>query len=161
MNRLAIGGLAATFLTASAAAETPLDVLGETVTIKVSGQETDGAVSVVEVHTPPGLGAPPHANSREVIVFYVAEGTVAFTVEGETVEKQQGVVVLIPRGVMHGYVNVGDAPSRLVITFAPGGFERFFDEVHERQFELPDDMQAFVELATKYGMELGAPPEEE
>jgi quercetin dioxygenase-like cupin family protein len=157
MYRILIGGLVAMSMKTSAGAEKPLEVLGESVIIKVSGKETGDELSVLEIVTPPGLGAPPHANTREIIIFFVAEGTVTFTVEGDSVEQQAGVVVMIPRGVMHTYTNTGDKPSRLIATFAPGGFDRFLVELYERAFVMPDDMPAFVQLAAEYGVEIPAP----
>jgi hypothetical protein len=58
MYRILIGGLVAMSMTTSAGAEKPLEVLGESAIIKVSGKETGDELSVVEIVTPPGLGAP-------------------------------------------------------------------------------------------------------
>jgi hypothetical protein len=82
---------------------------------------------------------------------------VTFTVEGDSVEQQAGAVVMIPRGVMHTYTNTGDEPSRLIATFALGGFDRFLVELYERAFVMPDDMPAFVQLAAEYGVEIPPP----
>jgi quercetin dioxygenase-like cupin family protein len=54
-----------------------LDVLGETVTCKVVGEETGGAYALLEIQSPPQCGPPMHVHRREDKGFYVLEGALS------------------------------------------------------------------------------------
>ena len=49
-------------------------VAGDLVTLKVVGEETDGAFLLAEEVSPPGGGPPPHIHHREDEIFCVLEG---------------------------------------------------------------------------------------
>jgi hypothetical protein len=40
-----------------------------------------------------------------------------------------GVMALLPRGIPHGFTNVGNKPSRLLDTLLPGQFDNYFVEL--------------------------------
>jgi hypothetical protein len=40
-----------------------------------------------------------------------------------------GVMALLPRGIPHGFTNVGNKPSRLLDTILPGQFDNYFVEL--------------------------------
>ena len=72
----------------------------------------------------------------------------------------------IPRGVLRDYRNVGPEPARVLVLFAPGGFEGFFEEVGELVTDQsappddPPDVERLVATAAKYGCEIPPPPKE-
>jgi uncharacterized cupin superfamily protein len=49
-------------------------LLGELLTIKVAGEDTDGAYTIVQNVSPPSGGPPLHLHHREDEAFYVLEG---------------------------------------------------------------------------------------
>jgi hypothetical protein len=61
---------------------------------------------------------------------------------------------------------VGPDPARVLVLFAPGGFEGFFEEVGELVTdsssppEGPPDVERLVAAAAKYGAEIPPPPQE-
>ena len=65
-----------------------------------------------------------HTHDDEDDAFYILEGELTFTVDGEDVVAPQGTFVLIPPGVEHGFRNDGDAPARILNVHAPAGFDR-------------------------------------
>ena len=68
-------------------------------------------------------GPPGHAHAAEDDAFYILEGELTFTFEGEEVVAGPGTFVLVPPGVHHTFANRGDALVRLVNVHAPAGFD--------------------------------------
>jgi mannose-6-phosphate isomerase-like protein (cupin superfamily) len=64
-----------------------------------------------------------HAHDDEDDSFYVLEGELTFTVNGQEVVAGPGTFVLVPPGVRHTFANRGDAVSRVVNVHAPAGFD--------------------------------------
>ena len=52
---------------------TPLYVLGEKITCKVTSEETGGAYSIIEEVSPPGGGPPQHVHDGTDELFYILE----------------------------------------------------------------------------------------
>jgi uncharacterized RmlC-like cupin family protein len=50
-------------------------IVGDTMTLKATGQSTGGSLVLLENLTAPGGGPPPHIHTREDEFFYVLEGT--------------------------------------------------------------------------------------
>jgi quercetin dioxygenase-like cupin family protein len=65
-----------------------------------------------------------HTHADEDDSFYILEGEITFTVEGEDIVAPQGTFVLIPPGVEHGFRNDSDTPARILNVHAPAGFDR-------------------------------------
>jgi len=116
-------------------------------------EATGGAFSLFEITSPPGDRVPLHTHTREDETFIVLEGEMDLTIDGVTHRLTPGMTAFGPRGIPHGFANNSGAPARLYVITSPGGFERFFAEVHER---LPRtaafDPALFVEIIRKHGM---------
>ena len=96
-------------------------------------EETGGEYSLYETTAPPQLGAPPHIHHRETEAFYVLEGEFEFLKGERTVRARVGEFVRVPRGVVHGFTNVGDEPARLLGIVTPGGLhEKMLAEIGEQ-----------------------------
>ncbi len=93
------------------------------------GEDTDGALAVLEAVIPPGGGPPPHTHTHEDESFFVIEGEVTFRVAGERRTLSPGGFVMAPRGVSHAFRNESTLPARMLIQWSPAGLERMFDEV--------------------------------
>ena len=68
-------------------------------------------------------GPPDHAHADEDDSFYMLEGELVFTVEGEEVVAGPGTFVLVPPGLRHTFANRGDAVARFLNVHAPAGFD--------------------------------------
>jgi mannose-6-phosphate isomerase-like protein (cupin superfamily) len=94
--------------------------------LRVNGCDVAGAFTVIEAHVPPFIGSPlPYHKEREEI-FEVLEGRFRFHCAGEEFEASLWTSVVIPRNSVHGWVNLGPGPTRLLYTFVPGGIDGFF-----------------------------------
>jgi mannose-6-phosphate isomerase-like protein (cupin superfamily) len=99
-------------------------------TFKVTSEDTGGAYTITEETWPPQIGPPPHIHHTQEETFYVLEGEMEFVTD-ELSTRAAGSLVRIPRGVLRDYRNVGSEPARVLVLYAPGGFEGFFEEVGE------------------------------
>lgn len=82
-------------------------VVGELITLKLVGEDTKGAFTLLEEITLPQGGPPPHLHRREDETFYVIEGKLEFMVGDRTVPATAGSVLYGPRDILHGFKNVG------------------------------------------------------
>lgn len=71
----------------------------------------DAQVSLIFVDGPPGSGPRLHRHPYTEI-FVVQEGRARFIVGDETIEAQADQVLIVPPGVPHTFVNIGDGPLR-------------------------------------------------
>lgn len=131
-----------------------LAVAGGRYTIKASGEDTGGAFTLIEMLVPPQAGAIPHLHEREEESFYILEGSLRFRVGDETLTAAAGTFVKTPRGVCHGFQNVGETPARVLLLVVPAGLEKFFQEVGQFPSEKssPPNVEKFKEVAPRYGL---------
>jgi mannose-6-phosphate isomerase-like protein (cupin superfamily) len=69
-------------------------------------------------------GPEPHVHPDEDDSFYMLEGELVFTVEGEEMVAGPGTFVLVPPGVSHTFANRSETVARFVNVHAPAGFDR-------------------------------------
>jgi mannose-6-phosphate isomerase-like protein (cupin superfamily) len=134
---------------------THLDVLGETITLLVSGQQTNGAFTVLSGVSPPGGGTPLHLHHNEDEALYVLEGEYAIQCGGRTVRAGPGSFVFAPREVPHRLTNMSTGPSAHLGIVSPAGFERFFEEIS--RLPRTPAVEQIVEIAARYQLEILAP----
>jgi mannose-6-phosphate isomerase-like protein (cupin superfamily) len=128
----------------------PLGAIG--VRFMIWGDESGGGFSLVEHPMPPrALAAPLHRHSREDEYSYVLEGRMGALLGDDVVYAEAGDLVHKPRDQWHTFWNAGDEPCRILEILAPGGFEKFFEElVDAGQAPEPDWLAA---LGARYGLE--------
>lgn len=137
-------------------------VLGGLYEVKATAPETDGAMTVMEMTLPGGMGPPPHTHPGTESV-YVIEGTLRYHIDGEVFEGGPGSFFHIPAGVVENFEPVTDC--RVLVTYAPGGIEQFFAEAGEAapRHEVPPppteppDIERIAAIGAKYGMEIRPP----
>ncbi|HUO10483.1 MAG TPA: cupin domain-containing protein [Phycisphaerae bacterium] len=133
-------------------------VMGELVTVKLTGADTDGKFCVAEVQSFPGGGVPVHFHRAMDEMFYVVEGEYEFVLDGTARRVAAGGTVYIPRGVKHGFKNVGAGKGRLADFHTPAGFEGFFEECGvacddpEKRVMMVPEGERFAKILEKYGM---------
>ena len=133
---------------------THLDVLGELLTLLVSGRQTDGAFTVLTETSPPGGGTPLHTHHREDEALYVLEGEYEIQCGDQTLRAGPGSFVFAPRNIPHKLTNVSAGTSRLLGVVSPAGFEGFWEEISQIS---PPDFEKIMAIAKKYELEIHAP----
>ena len=140
-------------------------VVGDVYRFLATGEDTDGKYALWEAIVPPGGGPPPHVHSREEEGFYVLEGEITFTVNGERVVAKAGTFANMPVGTPHSFKNESDKPARMLISVAPAGLEKMFFEVGVPLAEgattaLPptkDEIEKLLATAPGYGITILLP----
>jgi len=142
-----------------------IGLVGDTYTITVTGEETDGRFCVIDMHIPPGGGPPPHRHDFEE-TFILLEGEMEATFRGKRSIARAGETLHIPANAPHQFHNSSAGPVRMLCICSPAGQEKFFIEVGvpvaTRKTPPPKldekEQAAFIEkvkaLATKYRTEL-------
>ena len=129
--------------------------------LKLTGEQTGGLLSVLEVHEPPGAQAPLHVHHREDEAFWILEGSATFVVGDTTIEASEGDFLFGPRGIPHRY-SVGDGGCRMLFVLTPGGFEDLVRDMSvpaERRTLPPEaeeepDWERAAAVARAHGCEL-------
>jgi len=138
--------------------------LGNLVTVKASGAQTRGRLTVVEFLNPPGFAPPLHRHLEEDEMFYLLSGTARFQCGGQDLTAGPGDFVLLPVGLPHTFVVGPDEPLHVLQITTPSGFEEFMAEVSEpaRQRCLPGPAQvdpaALGHAAARHQVEILGPP---
>ncbi|HWI58423.1 MAG TPA: cupin domain-containing protein [Bacillota bacterium] len=137
-----------------------LRAFGEEIIIHLDGKRTGGALSLWTEITPPGGGPPPHYHLKEDECFVVQEGRLQFLVEGQWRAVAAGGIVFAPRGSVHAFKNIGNQPSRILISTSPAGFEIFFSRCAE-EFAKPSgpDMERILAISAEHGIHFVQPEE--
>lgn len=136
-----------------------LQAFGDTVQVKLSGDETNGNLVVGLGSTPPGHGPPPHIHRREDELFIVIEGSFRFFgANGWSEPIGPGGIAYTPRGVLHTFQNAGSEVGRQWVLATPSGFERFFGQCAE-VFALggAPDMKQILTIAAEHDLEFVPP----
>lgn len=142
-----------------------IGLVGDTYTITVTGEDTDGRFCAIDMHIPPGGGPPPHRHDFEE-TFVLLEGEMEAIFRGKMSTVRAGQTVNIPANAPHQFHNSSPEPARMLCICSPAGQEKFFIEigvpVATRTTPPPkldeQEQAAFIEkvkaLAPKYRTEL-------
>lgn len=128
----------------------------------LTGNDTNGSVSVFEVTVPAGqkLAAPAHKNDAYEETLYGIEGVLTWTVDGNAIEVGPGQALCIPRGAIHRFDNFGtqDAKQLSVVTpaiMSPAYFREAGEVVNAARGG-PPDAARMVEVFRRHGMTIAA-----
>jgi quercetin dioxygenase-like cupin family protein len=99
---------------------------GVGVVFKIDGEDTGGALSIVEHPFAVGALVPPHVHTLEDEFSIVLDGEIGFRSEDQEVVLGAGGYIIKPRGEVHAMWNAGKTPARMIEVISPAGFERFF-----------------------------------
>jgi mannose-6-phosphate isomerase-like protein (cupin superfamily) len=144
-------------------------VMADQVIIKIPGEATNGAYTVVEVISPPGGGPPALHTHQPQETFYILEGVATFeTLHGGElvkIEAKPGDIVHIPGMTPHTYRNYGSQPLHFITLISPACMDRFFaelgvhitDPANPPRPSGPPDMARVLRIAAKHGIEFVGP----
>jgi quercetin dioxygenase-like cupin family protein len=136
-------------------------VLGDLVTFKLTGDQTNGAFTVAETMVPPGGGPPPHVHGHEDETFALLAGEIGFIFGDQTLSGRAGDAITLPQGIPHTFHNFSDRPAKFLVAAAPSGFEHF---IHEAGLPATDllnpppitdaDVQRLLAACPKYDLQM-------
>jgi mannose-6-phosphate isomerase-like protein (cupin superfamily) len=105
-----------------------ISVVGDTYTILVSGDQTDGRYCLIDMLVPDGSGPPPHRHDFEEM-FSLLEGELEFTFRGKSQTVKAPTTVNIPANAPHVFKNTSGKTVHMLCMCAPAGQEEFFMSV--------------------------------
>jgi len=128
-------------------------VLGATIDIHATLEDTAGAFSQIELRVPPCFaGAPAHIHQLMPESFYMLEGSIEVLKGDRWSKLRTGQSITIAPGVVHGYRNHTDDYARFLVT-APG-HDRFYVDLvewmHREPVWPPTDRDALREFGRKH-----------
>ena len=132
-----------------------MDVLGDLITLLVSGKQTSAAFTVLSQTSPPGGGTPLHTHHNEDEALYVLAGEYEIQCGDQTLRAGPGSFVFAPREIPHKLTNMSAGPSTILGIVSPAGFEGFWEEIS--QLPPPADIDQIMAIAKKYRLEIHAP----
>jgi quercetin dioxygenase-like cupin family protein len=105
-----------------------LAVVGDTYTILLSGTDTAGRFTLIDVHVPPGGDPPPHRHDFEE-TFILLDGELQATFRGEKRIVRAGETIHTPANAPHQFQNATSQPVRMLCICSAAGQEEFFKEL--------------------------------
>ena len=131
-----------------------LTARGSVMAFKAVAAQTGGDFSLMERTLPPGGRRPPahrHVNCSEA--FFVLDGQISFTLDGQDLTGGPGDFLLVPRGAAHTFGNASPEPTRLLVLHAPA-MDGYFEELHRLWASgQPPATEQERALMARFGME--------
>jgi len=95
-------------------------VVGDTYTILISGEQTAGRYTLIDMHIPTGGGPPPHRHDFEEM-FSVIDGAIEVTLRGDKKTASAGETINTPANAPHVFKNTSQQPARSCACARPPG----------------------------------------
>jgi len=138
-------------------------MLGGLYELMVSSDESGGGVTIMQFTIPAGMGPPPHTHPGSETVN-VLEGTLKYHVGDKAYDGGPGSTFHFPAGTLEWFEPTSQV--KVLVTYAPGGIEKFFAEAGEPAKERkvppppsgPPDVERLSAIGAKHGMQVQAPP---
>ncbi len=117
-------------------------------------------MGVFEMRVPPACHVPPpHSHPANEELVYVLEGTLRYTVDGETRDLQPGQFMATPRGCVHAFSNPHAVDARALVINTPDIGPRYFREVAAiLNAGGPPDRAKLMTTMQSFGLVPAAPP---
>jgi quercetin dioxygenase-like cupin family protein len=106
---------------------------GAVFTVKATGDDTEGRVSVMEQEAPVGLVVAPHTHEGEDEMFHVLAGRVGGRCGDEEFTAETGGFIFLPRDVEHTLWVLGDETVRMLTICGPAKFDRLVRDQGRRR----------------------------
>jgi quercetin dioxygenase-like cupin family protein len=129
-------------------------VFGQTVTERITAEDSGGAYYVMEELSPPGTGVPPHRHTHEDEIVQVLAGTFEVFLDGEVSIVTAGATLHFARGTRHGFRNVGTSDGQTLWVATPGTATQALLRALSTFPEGPPDLVRLGALNAAYGIEM-------
>ncbi len=133
---------------------TALDLIGEDLTVLVSGAQTGSYEIFLQVGRE-GSGPPPHHHPWDE-AFYVLRGEVTFGADGEESTVGAGSLVHLPGGTTHWF-RLGEGGAEMLSVTSPAGASGFFEGISRKDDGDAPDFEAIIRTAAAHGATIVPP----
>jgi quercetin dioxygenase-like cupin family protein len=132
-------------------------VTSNTLDIKISGADTEGALAVFEqTGLTPNGGPPLHLHVSQDEWFYVIQGEYLFQVGDEKYELKSGDTIFLPRNIPHSFIQLSDKANVIVSYLPAGKMEDFFKTT--AAWTVPPSKELIAQTFEQHGMKITGPP---
>ena len=97
-----------------------IGLVGDTYTITVRGEDTNGRFCVIDMYIPPGGGPPPHRHDFEE-TFILPEGEIEAAFRGKKTTARAGETLNIPPALRIGFTMLRTRPYACCASAPPRG----------------------------------------
>jgi quercetin dioxygenase-like cupin family protein len=136
-------------------------MLGGLYEVKAAADETNGALTVMEVTVPVGAAPPPHIHDCGEAI-YVLDGRGLYHVGDDVFDVGPGSFMYFPAGTIETFEPT--ETMRVLLIYTPGGMDQFFEQAGERATSYtvptqsgPPDVERLIELGNRHGLQLLMP----
>ena len=91
-----------------------IGLVGDTYTVLLSGQDTNGRFCLIDMHIPPGGGPSPHRHDFEES-FMLLEGEIEAAFRGEKSTVRAGETLHVPANAPHSFTNASKSKRALAV----------------------------------------------
>jgi mannose-6-phosphate isomerase-like protein (cupin superfamily) len=130
---------------------------GEESRVRVGSVDSGGQLTILDYRAPAGFGPPRHLHHREDEVLELIEGRAVVWTPNFSFVLAPGDLVLLPKLGQHTWRAYGPEGVRFTVTFTPGGFERFFQDIERRRLRATDAAERDA-VAGAVGVDVLGPP---
>jgi quercetin dioxygenase-like cupin family protein len=128
-----------------------------TIRFLLEGEQSDGSVAMFEFDVPAGSRiAAPHSHDGYEETIYGLEGTLLWTIQGESHEVHTGEVICIPRGDVHHFANTGNVDASALAIVTPGilgpDYFREIAGILDSAIAGPPDLSAIADVMRRHGL---------
>src|SRR5215468_11504165 len=113
--------------------------------------------TILDMKIKPGFGAPAHISASEDKLFVVLEGTLKYLIGDSTEIVGPGARVQVPKGIVHGFTNVGAGDARHILVSTPRRHEEFFRDLHNIPEPRQEHMHLLSEIAQRHDQAIVGP----
>ncbi len=137
-----------------------LPIMGGHFDLKVSGQDTNGALCIYDTTRLSKGGPALHRHKSQDEWFYVIRGEFIAQVGDDIFNLHPGDSAFAPRKIPHTFAMIGEGEGQMLVLFQPAGsMEDFFLQLSKMGKEIPENQQtALKQLFEEHGMEVMGPP---
>ena len=135
-------------------------IMGGQVDLKISGQDTNGALCVYDAIRLSKGGPALHRHHSQDEWFYVIRGEFIVQVGDDTFNLHPGDLAFAPRKIPHAYAMISEGEGQILLLYQPAGrMENFFLQLSKMGKENLGDQQGVLKrLFEEHEMEVVGPP---
>jgi quercetin dioxygenase-like cupin family protein len=113
--------------------------------------------TILDMKIKPGFGAPAHISASEDKLFVVLEGRLKYLIGDKIEVVEPGARVQVPKGMVHGFTNVGPGDARHILVSTPRRHEEFFRDLHNIPEPREQHMHLLPEIAERNDQRIVGP----
>lgn len=144
----------APFVVKPGQAPSPLNVVGEQITVLASGAQT-GSYEIFLQAGPENSGPPPHNHPWDES-FYVIKGEITFGYDDKETTAGPGTLVHLPAGSTHWF-RFGKGGGEMISMTSREGASHMFTEMDREIAPDNPDLGKLLEIGKRHGLEVTPP----